>query len=286
MPKIVFNENFGVDEITILLERRDFHKYGKLIDTTDIEYKDTLNAPELSFTVYKTENELWDKINNYNLVYIPEYNEHFSITVNTTEENTTQKSVTCTYLPVNELQNVKLRNIEINTEDDIARDDYDENYPTIFYRDLSAFSEGSEMYKKLYNSSLLHRILDKASNYKIGHVDTSLKNLKSWFQYSINDSNVYDELTGEISDDYQCLFTFDSTTRTINAYDLCNTCKDCGYRGDFHDKCPECGSTNIGGAFGEDTTIYISKENLSTSASIESSDDSLKNCFYIVGGDD
>lgn len=286
MPKIVFNENFGVDEITILLERRDFHKYGKLIDTTDIEYKDTLNAPELSFTVYKTENELWDKINNYNLLYIPEYNEHFSITVNTTEENTTQKSVTCTYLPVNELQNVKLRNIEINTEDDIARDDYDENYPTIFYRDLSAFSEGSEMYKKLYNSSLLHRILDKASNYKIGHVDTSLKNLKSWFQYSINDSNVYDELTGEISDDYQCLFTFDSTTRTINAYDLCNTCKDCGYRGDFHDKCPECGSTNIGGAFGEDTTIYISKENLSTSASIESSDDSLKNCFYIVGGDD
>lgn len=286
MPKIVFNENFGVDEITILLERRDFHKYGKLIDTTDIEYKDTLNAPELSFTVYKTENELWDKINNYNLVYIPEYNEHFSITVNTTEENTTQKSVTCTYLPVNELQNVKLRNIEINTEDDIARDDYDENYPTIFYRDLSAFSEGSEMYKKLYNSSLLHRILDKASNYKIGHVDTSLKNLKSWFQYSINDSNVYDELTGEISDDYQCLFTFDSTTRTINAYDLCNTCKDCGYRGDFHDKCPECGSTNIGGAYGEDTTIYISKENLSTSASIESSDDSLKNCFYIVGGDD
>lgn len=286
MPKIVFNENFGVDEITILLERRDFHKYGKLIDTTDIEYKDTLNAPELSFTVYKTENELWGKINNYNLVYIPEYNEHFSITVNTTEENTTQKSVTCTYLPVNELQNVKLRNIEINTEYDIARDDYDENYPTIFYRDLSAFSEGSEMYKKLYNSSLIHRILDKASNYKIGHVDTSLKNLKSWFQYSINDSNVYDELTGEISDDYQCLFTFDSTTRTINAYDLCNTCKDCGYRGDFHDKCPECGSTNIGGAYGEDTTIYISKENLSTSASIESSDDSLKNCFYIVGGDD
>ena len=47
MPKIIFNENFGVDEITILLERRDFHKYGKLIDATDIEYKDTLNAPEL-----------------------------------------------------------------------------------------------------------------------------------------------------------------------------------------------------------------------------------------------
>ena len=177
MPKIVFNENFGVDEITIVLERRDFSKYGKLKDVTDIEYKDTMNAPELSFNVYKTDDQIWDKINNYNLVYIPEYKEHFSISVNTTEENTTQKSVTCTYLPVSELQNVKLRNIQINTEDDIARDDYDADYPTIFYRDLSAYSEGSAMYKKLYNASLLHRILDKASNYKIGHVDTSLKDL-------------------------------------------------------------------------------------------------------------
>lgn len=286
MPKIVFNENFGVDEITIVLERRDFSKYGKLKDVTDIEYKDTMNAPELSFNVYKTDDQIWDKINNYNLVYIPEYKEHFSISVNTTEENTTQKSVTCTYLPVSELQNVKLRNIQINTEDDIARDDYDADYPTIFYRDLSAYSEGSTMYKKLYNASLLHRILDKASNYKIGHVDTSLKDLRSWFQYSISDSNIYDELTGEISDDYQCLFKFDSNTRTVNVYDLCNTCHDCGYRGDFHDKCPECGSTNYNGAYGEYTSIYVSKENLSTSASIESSEDSLKNCFYITGGDD
>lgn len=286
MPKIVFNENFGVDEITLVLERRDFSKYGKLKDVTDIEYKDTMNAPELSFNVYKTDDPIWNKINNYNLVYIPEYKEHFSISVNTTEENTTQKSVTCTYLPVSELQNVKLRNIQINTEDDIARDDYDADYPTIFYRDLSAYSEGSTMYKKLYNASLLHRILDKASNYKIGHVDTSLKDLKSWFQYSISDSNIYDELTGEISDDYQCLFKFDSNTRTVNVYDLCNTCHDCGYRGDFHDKCPECGNTNYNGAYGEDTSIYVSKENLSTSASIESSEDSLKNCFYITGGDD
>lgn len=286
MPKIVFNENFGVDEITIVLERRDFSKYGKLKDVTDIEYKDTMNAPELSFNVYKTDDPIWNKISNYNLVYIPEYKEHFSISVNTTEENTTQKSVTCTYLPVSELQNVKLRNIQINTEDDIARDDYDADYPTIFYRDLSAYSEGSTMYKKLYNASLLHRILDKASNYKIGHVDTSLKDLRSWFQYSISDSNIYDELTGEISDDYQCLFKFDSNTRTVNVYDLCNTCHDCGYRGDFHDKCPECGNTNYNGAYGEDTSIYVSKENLSTSASIESSEDSLKNCFYITGGDD
>lgn len=286
MPKVIFNEYLGIDDITIVLERRDFYKYGKLSDVKDIEYKCALNAPELSFTVYKTENDLWEKINNYNLVFIPEYKEHFSISVNTTEESTNQKSVTCTYLPLSELQNIKLRNIEINTEDDIARDDYDPDYPTIFYRDLSLYSKDSKMYKKLYNASLLHRILDKATNYKIGHVDLSLKNLKSWFQYSISSSTIYDELTGEIADDYQCLFVFDSSTRTVNVYDLCNTCKKCGYRGDFHDTCPECGSKDIGGAYGEDTTIYISKENLATSASIESSKDNLKNCFYITGGDD
>jgi len=206
--------------------------------------------------------------------------------VNTNEENMTQKTVECTYLPVSELQEIKLRNIEINTEDDIKREDYDPDYPTIFYRDLTGYTKGSKIYKKLKNASLLHRILDKASNYKIKHVDTSLKDLKTWFQYSISDTNIYDELTGEISEDYQCLFTFDSATRTINVYDLCNTCYDCGFRGEFNDNCPECNSKNFGGAYGDDTTIFISKENLLTNASLESNKDNLKNCFYITGGDE
>lgn len=287
MAKKIFNENLGVDTPVLVLERRDFFKLGNIVNVSDIEYKSTLNTFELSFTVYKDKkDELWDKINNYNLIYIPEYNEHFSMHVNTNEENMTQKTVECTYLPVSELQEIKLRNIEINTEDDIKREDYDPDYPTIFYRDLTGYTKGSKIYKKLKNASLLHRILDKASNYKIGHVDTSLKDLKTWFQYSISDTNIYDELTGEIAEDYQCLFTFDSTTRTINVYDLCNTCYDCGFRGEFNDNCPECNSKNFGGAYGDDTTIFISKENLLTNASLESNKDNLKNCFYITGGDE
>lgn len=287
MAKKIFNENLGVDTPVLVLERRDFFKLGNIVNVSDIEYKSTLNTFELSFTVYKDKkDELWDKINNYNLIYIPEYNEHFSMHVNTNEENMTQKTVECTYLPVSELQEIKLRNIEINTEDDIKREDYDPDYPTIFYRDLTGYTKGSKIYKKLKNASLLHRILDKALNYKIGHVDTSLKDLKTWFQYSISDTNIYDELTGEISEDYQCLFTFDSATRTINVYDLCNTCYDCGFRGEFNDNCPECNSKNFGGAYGDDTTIFISKENLLTNASLESNKDNLKNCFYITGGDE
>ena len=288
MAKQTFNENFGIEVPTLILERRDFSKIGIIAAASNIEYKETLNSPELSFQVYKSEKVsiYWDNINNYNLIYIPEYNEHFAMKITTSEENFSQKTIECTFLPKDELQNIKLRNIEINTEDDIARDDYDENYPTVFYRDLSNYSEGSAMYEKLYNASLLHRILDKVSNYTIGHVDSSLVNLKTWFQYSITDNNVYDVLTGQIAEDYQCLFKFDSTARKINVYDLCNTCQDCKYRGDFHDVCPECGSTKIGGAYGKDTSIYISKENLATSASIESNKDNLKNCLFVAGGDD
>lgn len=288
MAKQIFNENFGIEVPTLILERRDFSKIGIITAASNIEYKETLNSPELSFQVYKSEKVsiYWDNINNYNLIYIPEYNEHFAMKITTSEENFSQKTIECTFLPKDELQNIKLRNIEINTEDDIARDDYDENYPTVFYRDLSNYSEGSAMYEKLYNASLLHRILDKVSNYTIGHVDSSLVNLKTWFQYSITDNNVYDVLTGQIAEDYQCLFKFDSTARKINVYDLCNTCQDCKYRGDFHDVCPECGSTKIGGAYGKDTSIYISKENLATSASIESNKDNLKNCLFVAGGDD
>lgn len=284
--KHIFNENYGVDIPTLILERRDFSKLETIKNASEITYKDNFHSPELSFKVHKDKNSNWDNINNYNIVYIPEYEENFAIHVNTNEESLNYKTVTGTFLPKEELQNVKLHNIEINTEDDIARDDYDKDYPTVFCRDLSGYEKGSAMYKKRYNASLLHRILDKASNYTIGHVDESLMHLKTWFQYSISEGNVYDELTGEISEDYQCLFIFDSVNRTVNAYDLCNTCSDCGYRGDFHDACPECGSLKFRGAYGDDTAIFISKDNLATAASVESNKDNLKNCFYVQGGDD
>lgn len=291
MAKIRFNQNFGIDMPTLVLERRDFSKIGILSDISDVEYRETLQAPELSFTVRKTDAAIWEHINNYNLVFIPEYREHFSLHVDTSEEACTTKTVTATYLPVSELQEIKLRNLEINTEADIAREDYDADYPTVFYRDLSGYAEGSPMYQKLRSASLLHRILDKASNYEIGHIAPSLRDLKLWFQYSISDSSVYDMLTGEIAADYQCLFTFDSDTRTIHAYDLCNTCGSCGYRGDFHDVCPECGAKydandSSGSAYGNDTTIYISRDNLAAASAVASNKDNLKNCLYVVGGDD
>ena len=63
-----------------------------------------------------------------------------------------------------------------------------------------------------------------------------------------------------------------------------NTYKEiCGYRGDFYETCPECGNTDIRlmDYFGEDTTIYIDKNNLTDSIHLETNADSVKNFAYV-----
>lgn len=328
MAKIIYNKNLKIDTPTLLLKKRDFTNIGA-VTASEITYKNYFNSPnELSFKVYKfTDNQLntlWDDINDYNILYIPEFEECFEIHISLTEETGTYKVVTCTSLAESELSQTKLYDIEINTDEDMARPDYDENFPTLFYRNPDEYNSYEDIWNSdekyiirdengnidedktiekrkdiLRKSSLLHRILEKASNYSIGDVDDTLKNCKDWYQFSISDTNIYDELTGEIAEQHHCIFKFDSVNRTVSAYDLYNTCynEDCAYRkaegnknkkyrGDFADRCPECGSTDIHGAYGKDTTIFVSKDNLSASASIESNKDSLKNCFRIAGGDD
>lgn len=328
MAKIIYNQNLKIDTPTLLLKKRDFTNIGA-ITASEITYKNYFNSPnELSFKVYKfTDNKLntlWDDINDYNILYVPELEECFEMHISLTEETGTYKAVTCTSLAESELSQTKLYDIEINTDEDMARPDYDQNFATIFYRNPDEYNSYEDIWNSdekyiirdengnidedrtiekrkniLRKSSLLHRILEKASNYSIGEVDDTLKNCKNWYQFSISDTNIYDELTGEIAEQHHCIFKFDSVNRTVSAYDLYNTCynEDCTYRkaegnknkkyrGDFTDRCPECGSTNIHGAYGKDTTIFVSKDNLSASVSIESNKDSLKNCFRIAAGDD
>ena len=274
-----------VETPTLLLKRKDFSNIGA-IPASEISYKNNFNSyNELSFKVYKYKNgvmdSLWDEINTYNVIYIPEYNEFFDIDVSLTEDTWLYKTVKCRSLAESELSQINLYDMEINTEEDIVNSEYE----TLFYRGV--LNDGTDLTKY----SLLHRILEKAPHYEIGHIDETLKKLKSWYTFSISDKNIYDVLTGEISETYQCLFIFEikpDGTRFIHAYDLCNTCRssNCGYRGDFYDVCPKCGGTNFGGAYGKDTTILISKDNLSSSVSVDSNNDDLKNCFRVSGGDE
>lgn len=137
------------------------------------------------------------------------------------------------------------------------------------------------------NFSLLDRILyEKAPNWSIAHVDPTLCKIQR--EFSISGQSVYDALTGTIAKEINCLFKFDSVNRTISAYDLLNTCLDCGYRGDFTDQCPKCKADppRIKKGYGKDTSIYISYENYSESMTVDGDESQVKNCFYVQGGDD
>ena len=273
-------DNFPInpEDYTILLANRSLQLLGQIvnIDYTTVNPKCNLNsADEINFTIYRELDNvvepLWDKIIDLKIIYVRELDEFFQITVQTDEgSDKTTKAITDTSLCEAELSQTNLNGIEINTENDIARDDY---VVTKFYDEVNP------------KASLLHRILQKVPSYSIGHVDPTLKTLQRSF--SVDGTDLYSFLTGDCADQFNCLFQFDSKSRTINVYDLYTNClnPDCGYRGEFNDICPECGGTNIS-YFGEDTTIYVDKDNLTDNISFTTNVDSIKNCFKIVGGDD
>lgn len=303
MAKVVVIDN-NIEMPTLILQNRNFDNIGSINEASDFNYKENFNdANECSFTIYKELESIYDEIYDHRLIYIPEFDERFEITVSVSDEDTLKKTVNMKSLCQAELSQVILRDIEINTEDvDIIREDYDKNFPTVFYRDVyhpSKYNDiwnSDEKYASLSNnekkkilreSSLLHRLLsDKCSHYTIGHVDSTLWNIQRTFQ--ISGTSVYDELIGEISEEIGCLFDFDSMTRTINVYDLYKTCEECGYRGNYtSDHCPKCNSDElIESNKWKDTTIYIDKDNLSSSISLETNASETKNCFYVTGGDD
>lgn len=273
---------------TLILQSKAGETFGSLIGVTAFTYKPIMqSANEISFTVPKyingNINKDWDYIVDFKTIYIPEYEEKYQIVVSYSDDEQETKSIIGTSLCECELGQTIIRNLEVNTESDIKRDDY---VLTTFYNESN------------HKASLLHRVFsEKLSHYIIGHVDDTLKDLA--FEYSVSEKDVYGFLTGDVATNMQCLFLFDSLTRTINVYDLCSTCNDCydeiigkpssewkHYRGDFHDYCPNCGSTNIKNGYGIDTTILVDKENLATSITTESNTDNLKNCFYVEGGDD
>lgn len=272
MINIDFNNGTLEDFTVVLSDRNHFHK-GQIINIDDFVYKANFNsADEISFTIYKEadgrKERLWNDITDFRLVWIKELDEYFEIYVNISESSNLIKKVTGTSLCEAELSQTLLRDVEINSESDIAREDY--------------------VITKFYNpdnpkGSLLHRVLEKVPHYYIKHVDTSLVNIQRTF--SIDNVSIYDFLVGDCSEQFNCLFQFNSVDRSISVYDLYTVCVDCGHRGEFNDICPKCNSTNLK-YYGEDTTILVSTDNLTDEITFETDVDSVKNCFRLVAGDD
>lgn len=284
MPMQINFDTSGNPEIPIMsIVSQNGDHIGIISNYTGLKIQDNLKTPSsISFTLHKILNgdeyKYWDEVKNFRLIYVPDWDKYFVMKITVNEDNEIQKQIETTALQETELGQLLLHNVELNTETDIARNDY---VRTVFYN--PGESKGS----------LLHRLIkDKASNYTILHVDDSLKNIQRSF--SFDDTSIYDAFQS-VAEEINCLFVFgersenDDTTsipRTISVYDLESNCKDCGYRGEFMDQCPKCGSTNIKEGYGEDTTIFTSKENIAESISVSSDTDAVKNCFYLTSGDD
>lgn len=322
MAKVLFNTQNIIETPTLLLQHKNFETIGNggITNVSGYTYKNNFNdANEISFKVHKFNNgikhPLWNQLVDFKLIYIPELKERFeiSVTVNEEDPDDLSKSITGTALCESELSNINLHGVQINTETDMTNDLYDENFPTVFYRDpndydstdnlkiwkqskynylkdISAYpTTASVVAKKKYiltHASLLHRVLEKAPHYSIAHVDSTLRELSTVHEFTFDGTDTLSALKNDIAEAYHCLFSFNSEQRTISVYDLYSTCTACKYRGDFLDTCPECGSTKVINKYGEDTNVLINSTNLTKSITLESNQDSLKNCFYVTGADD
>lgn len=267
---------------TLVLASRSGRKIGVIQNVQSINTTHPLSdVAELSFDVYKTidgkEYSDWDKLKDFKLIQIPRTNDWFEAQVSVDEENDIVKHVTCVHANEAELGQLNLYETEINTESDIDRDDYKETY---FYNEEDP------------TASLLNRVLkDKAPHYQIYHVDSTLVHL--FRQFSFNGTSIQDALN-EIAEECGCIFKYGEWSendgkyhRTISAYDLEDYCYNCQKRGNYTEHvCTNCGSTNIHYGYGEDTGIFISRENLANSINYETNADQVKNCFRLSAGDD
>lgn len=278
--KIKFDTANNPEKPTLVLAHRNGRKLGEIIGDNIIVKGSMINPSEISFTIQKfingKENFLWDKIVDFKLIWYKEVDLWFEIYVEINENNETIKNVSCTQLGQAELSQIKLYNININNDDDIARDDY--LIPTVFYN------------VKHTEASLLNRILEKAEHYSIIHVDETLVDIQKTFTF--DNISIYDALQ-QIAEEIGCLFVFNSNSnedgkiqRTISVYDLESNCKMCGHRGEFTTICPECGASDINEGYGEDTTIFVTSDELANDIKFISDTDSIKNCFKLEAGDD
>lgn len=269
---------------SIVIANRNGNKLGQLnVNVDSIDVSDKFNAPsELTFTLNKYIDDevtpFWDKVVDFKLVYCPEWDMWFEAKVELDEATETIKTVFCTQLGQAELSQIMLYNIEINTEADIEREDYK---TSILYDEKNP------------KSSILHRLLEKAPHYSVAYVDESIQRIQR--QFSFDGNSIYDALN-EIGEEIGCLFVYHSNSdedgmpnRIISVYDLEQNCnnKECKHRGEFTDKCPKCGSMDITYGYGEDTTIFVTSDELATEGiQLTTDTDAVKNCFKLEAGDD
>ncbi len=235
----------NLEKPIIYIAKKDKTFLGAVSIYDDLSLTFNLNAYQTaSFKIYRDINgkkyEHYDDFQEDRLIMIQGIS-WYKIHVETNIENTgISKSITANSLECT-LCNKRLIDFECNTGEIL----YDDYVKTIFYDPTNP------------KGSLLHRVLNVAPSWSVGHVDATLANKQRSFDE--DDIDIYSFLTGDVSEAFNCLFVFDTFNMTINAYDLDD--------------------------YGEDTNIYISIDNLAQSMTESINENSIITCYRVNGGD-
>lgn len=235
----------NLEKPIIYIAKKDKTFLGAVSIYDDLSLTFNLNAYQTtSFKIYRDINgkkyEHYDDFQEDRLIMIQGIS-WYKIHVETNIENTgISKSITANSLECT-LCNKRLIDFECNTGEIL----YDDYVKTIFYDPTNP------------KGSLLHRVLNVAPSWSVGHVDATLANKQRSFDE--DDIDIYSFLTGDVSEAFNCLFIFDTFNMTINAYDLDN--------------------------YGDDTNIYVSMDNIAQSMTESIDENSIITCYRVNGGD-
>ena len=298
--KLSYKKNYYSKDIVkplVFLCNKNLTRIGRLNPVNDLNISVNYNAADeisLSLPKYVQENKvfLYDKIEDLSVIEVKngfdDESRYFEIGMDEKDTGAIVKSITGKELGYAELSQ-KLVTLDINTDADIARDDY---VPTVLYNSDN---------KK---GSLLDRLLSYAPDYEVGHVDDTVAGLQRTFSWS---DSYMDACLNDICEELECIYTItvgldenDKVIKRINIYDICY-CKDCWdnmvnnkstdmTKGDYwknvlNGVCQTCKGTNVYDV-GVDTPILLNTKNFSDDISVQVDKDSIKNCFKLKAGDD
>ena len=187
----------------------------------------------------KTSTDIWFRISEEPTTHIDEDGEY--------------KNVRCQSLEC-ELMDKDIVSLVVNMANELSLEWFDDNLNAMGYPSqyISFINETD------HRLSLLHLILEYAPNWKIGHVDIELRDMRR--SLDLSSSTVYAILTQDVAKAFNCIFVFDTNQRTINAYKVENV--------------------------GSDTNIYISVHTLIHEHIISPSTTNVYTQFSVLADED
>lgn len=277
-----------VERPILILRNKNFDELGAITNYENWHFEFHGNSiNQISFSVSKYVNEVkcpyWDEIKDLRVIDVRSQDAEigygqFQIKVDYADSEQTIKTITGESLEV-ELGQVLLRDLHINDEEDMSYtiDEAPEKFKDGVFLPVTLKRDDTDY----LNRSLLDLVLkDKACHWSWDTSDMTKYVVRekggeaeavNLFQrtYTVDETSIYDFLTGEVASDANVIFTFDTYNRKISMKSL--------YEDDKND---------LAKVVGEDTEVLLSKNKLAESISIQSNSDSVKNSFYVKGGDD